>query len=520
MKEGKEESVAQIAQAPAAGNAEIRPQTEGNREPPARTQPAQAEQAAPIPADGSPEPAESPAPVSADKPRKSKGKLVLAVCGVAVVVVAVAGLVVPRISNGKSTAQAGESTSDMAEGADYAIELPAEITRESADEPLSQEELLYQGVEEYCRDLASEGEYKAAVAYLMEFTSLDYHDPRFGSLLEEYRQRYVDDVLRIAEAYAADHSYRKAIELLDDSSEFYDSWEFYDAAVQYRQDFGIYNTSLLAAGKYNTILLRDDGTVLVCGDGTYNELYARNWSGMVAVSAGDRHLVGLKADGTVVAVGDNTSTQRDVGSWSNIIAISAGDVHTVGLRADGTLVATGTNQYNQTDMSTLMSNCGTKRIVSVAAGYVHTLALMEDGTVAAVGKNVEGECNVYGWTDIVAIYAGTKFSAGLRSDGTVVATGLNVDKWNLDSWTDIVNLAAGDYYLVGLKADGTVVAAGTNDANYSEQGQMNVRGWENVIFISAGNDHTVAVTADGTVLCVGSNKYGQCDCQGVMLTLD
>lgn len=72
-----------------------------------------------------------------------------------------------------------------------------------------------------------------------------------------------------------------------------------------------------------------------------------DWTGIVAVRAGRYHTVGLKSDGTVVAVGLDFMGRCNVGNWTDIVAISAGSLHTVGLKADGTVVAVGSNGYGQ-----------------------------------------------------------------------------------------------------------------------------------------------------------------------------
>ena len=61
--------------------------------------------------------------------------------------------------------------------------------------------------------------------------------------------------------------------------------------------------------------------------------------------------MGLKSDGTVVAVGWTEYGQCDVSNWTGIVAISAGDYHTVGLKSDGTVVAVGNNDYGKCDVS-------------------------------------------------------------------------------------------------------------------------------------------------------------------------
>ena len=131
------------------------------------------------------------------------------------------------------------------------------------------------------------------------------------------------------------------------------------------------------------------------------------------ISAGRYHTVGLKSDGTVVAVGENDDGQCDVDGWTDIVAVSAGDSHTVGLKSDGTVVAVGYNSSGQCDVD------GWTDIVAVSAGDYHTVGLKSDGTVVAVGYNRYGQCDVEDWTDIVAVSAGVYHTVGLKSDGTV-----------------------------------------------------------------------------------------------------
>lgn len=312
-----------------------------------------------------------------------------------------------------------------------------------------------------------------------------------------------DSILENAEKLAANRQYRRAIQILDDAWIESGDPVCSEAAAKYRFDFGVYNTSLIAAGQNNTIVINDGTTRVVGGNGS-EELQADGWTDIVAVSAGDKHIVGLKSDGTVVSAGSIKTGRRNVDGWKNVVALSAGDSHTVALLSDGSLIATGYNEKGQCDVDQLSLAAGGKKIVAIAAGYYHTLALLEDGTVVACGQKYHGACDVENWTNIAAIYAGEMFSAGLKNDGTVVVTGQSalVDTWNCSEWVDIVNLAAGDEYLIGLKADGTVVSQGLGDGYIAEQHQS-MRFWENVICVAAGSNHTVAVTSDGEILCVG-----------------
>ena len=249
----------------------------------------------------------------------------------------------------------------------------------------------------------------------------------------------------------------------------------------------------VSAGGWHTVGLRRDGTVVAVGGNRYDKCdvsgwsdfvpvtavgynnYGQcdvsGWSDIVAVAAGRFHTVGLRRDGTVVAVGGNRYDKCDVSGWSDIVAVAAGITHIVGLRRDGTVVAVGDNDDGQCDVS------GWSDIVAVAAGGHHTVGLRRDGTVVAVGYNEYGQCDVSGWSDIVAVAAGGFHTVGLRSDGTVAAVGYNKSgQCDVSDWSDIVAVAAGQDHTVGLRSDGTVVAVGKND-----DGQCNVDGWKDIL---------------------------------------
>ena len=71
----------------------------------------------------------------------------------------------------------------------------------------------------------------------------------------------------------------------------------------------------------------------------------------MAVAAGAYNTVGLKRDGTVVAVGDNDDRQCNVNGWTDIVAVAAGAGYTVGLKRDGSVVAVGVNGFCQCNVS-------------------------------------------------------------------------------------------------------------------------------------------------------------------------
>lgn len=178
------------------------------------------------------------------------------------------------------------------------------------------------------------------------------------------------------------------------------------------------NIVAIATGWRHTVGLDADGGIHITGYRSSNQLQEitdnlAEWSNIVAIAAGGGsnassgtgHTVGLRSDGTVVAVGDNTYGQCNVNDWTGIIAIAAGDWHTVGLRADGTVVSTHPDSNKYPNLYSAACNVDSwNGIVQIDAGCGYTLGLYADGTALALGYNDNGQQkDVENWTDIKII---------------------------------------------------------------------------------------------------------------------
>ena len=195
-------------------------------------------------------------------------------------------------------------------------------------------------------------------------------------------------------------------------------------------------------------------------------------------------------------------TCRNCGQTSaavQIVSISAGQYHTLGIRGDGSVVACGMNMEGQCDVT------GWTEIVAIAAGYRHTVGAKSDGTAIACGLNDNGQCNVDSWRDIVSVSAGTLHTVGLKKNGTAIAVGYNPEgACNVGNWNSLTAIAAGGFHTVGLRSDGTVVATGRNS-----DGQCNVSGWRDICAVAAGDFYTLGLKTDGTIVAAGDyNHYG------------
>lgn len=166
-------------------------------------------------------------------------------------------------------------------------------------------------------------------------------------------------------------------------------------------------------GWRHTVGIDSKGKVYIAGYQAESQLeeIAREqdqWTNVIAVAAGggdpkdyDAFTVGLRDDGTAVAVGDNSLGQCNVDDWTGLIAISAGQFHTVGLREDGTVLTTQTGEYDHRDIPICEKVSSWTDIIAVSAGYGTTLGLKGDGTIEAAGYYQDGQLETDGWQDVL-----------------------------------------------------------------------------------------------------------------------
>jgi len=277
------------------------------------------------------------------------------------------------------------------------------------------------------------------------------------------------------------------------------------------------NSSTVAAGGYQSMALKSDGTVWAWGNNVYGQL----------------------GDGTTT----NRSTPVQVGGLSGVVAVAAGAYHSMALKSDGTVWAWGRNfggslgDGTTLDRSTPVQVLGLTGVSALAAGRWYGMALKSDGTVWAWGANGYGQLGdgtkanrstpvqVIGLTGVSALAAGELSSMALKSDGTVWTWGYN-GYGNLGDGTTtnrstpvqvlgltgVSALAAGYDRSMALKSNGTVWAWGMKSGDGTPTARLTpvqVLGLTGVSALAAGANHSMALKSDGTVWAWGNNGAGQ-----------
>ena len=228
------------------------------------------------------------------------------------------------------------------------------------------------------------------------------------------------------------------------------------------------SAATIAAGKWHSVALRNDGTVWawglnqggLVGDGTdispYTPVQVQDLSGVLSIAAGTWHSLALRDDGTVWAwgsnsagqLGDGTTTNRhtpvQVQDLSGVLSVVSGGNHSLALRDDGTVWAWGDNLRGQLGDGTTTNRhspvlvADLSDVVGVAAGSGHSLALRDDGPVWAWGWNQYGQLGdgtntdrhtpvqVRNLSGVANIMGGGWHSLALQDDGTVWAWGDNI----------------------------------------------------------------------------------------------
>lgn len=208
------------------------------------------------------------------------------------------------------------------------------------------------------------------------------------------------------------------------------------------------NVIAIANSGFDSIALRNDGTVSVWGDNSYGQTnLPSELSNVVQVAQGGGYYfeLALRADSTVVAWGsDRYGAVSGASGLTNVAAISAGAGHALALLMNGTVTAWGWNDFGQTNVPGGLSN-----VVAVSCGTFHSLALKSDGTVVGWGLNASGQTTIpSGLRRVFSINGGQYASVAIVQDLEITSIRWNNGKLELRFPTFV-----GERYVVQRSAD-------------------------------------------------------------------
>ena len=289
----------------------------------------------------------------------------------------------------------------------------------------------------------------------------------------------------------------------------------------------------IACGDSHTVILKNDGSVWVCGLNNNGQLGLDNTNNKITftqvttnidndvkqVACGRDHTFILKNNGSIWGCGKNTYGQLGLGvddtnnryTFTQVIynvsndvkQIVCGGYSTFILKNDGSLWSCGHNGYGQlglgdntdkttfTQVTTDISN----DVKQVACGRYHTVILKNDGSIWSCGYNADGQL-------------------GLGVDDTNNRYTFTQTIYNINN--DVKQVACGFYSTFILKNDSSIWSCGLNDYGQLGLGDTTnrttftqVKMYFDIKQIASGNEYSVVLTNDGDVYSCGRNNYGQ-----------
>ncbi len=288
------------------------------------------------------------------------------------------------------------------------------------------------------------------------------------------------------------------------------------------------------------IIIRNDGTVLTCGNNVYGEgggspittssvgnstfYEVPNINNAIqACCSSNNFSMLLLSDGTVKVAGNyfygqlvngisiNTNEFIDIPNINNAIMISMIYRTCYALLDDGTVKAWGDNSYGQIGNGTTTRPTAPvtipdlTNVVKISSGFEHCIALLSNGTVMAWGRNNNGQLG----------------------DGTTVTRNSPILVPNL---TEAVNITSGTYTSYAVLADGTIMAWGINtsgqfgnNTTISSSVPVPLLNINNAINVFAGTNTAGTILPNGLVKLWGngsSNKLATNSTATALLPID
>jgi hypothetical protein len=271
------------------------------------------------------------------------------------------------------------------------------------------------------------------------------------------------------------------------------------------------NVVSVASQMWQTLLLRNDGTVVAIG----NNIYGGNdvppgLSDVAKVFAEGNSCWAVKRDGTVVRWGnDDIETGDGVASLTNIVSITSAGYHSyLALKRDGTALGIRLDSPLDSRPAGIQPLIVNGRLLTNVAAFARMdqtpFVLESNGAVYCLGYQIPGQpvsqprYELHG--DVIYEYLGGESAQtpySYASADPVMVDGQPV--------TNVMAFSAGLSRALFVKKDGTVVLWG---ANYNGSTPVPA-GLTDVVAVATGGGHDLALKRDGTVAAWGNNSFGQ-----------
>jgi len=315
-----------------------------------------------------------------------------------------------------------------------------------------------------------------------------------------------------------------------------------------------WNNLLDSSSYYNSAFLGIDGSVHACGNNSYGQLNNYNYASnqltflnitssddnILMVSCGDSYTGILKQDGSVWMCGFNNfgqlgngnssgfnpnpefqkSIDIDGSEISDAIAISCGSLHTGIIKQDGSVWMCGSNGIGQLGdgSDNIVPNTKFKKsidisdndisdAVAISCGYYYTGIIKQDGSVWMCGENRYGQL-------------GNDFNINTSNPNPKFKKSIDINDMDISG---AIAISCGNSHTGIIKQDGSVWMCGENRYGQLGDGSNNVvpnpyfkksidmsnNDISDAIAISCGNSHTGIIKQDGSVWMCGLNNFGQ-----------
>ena len=142
------------------------------------------------------------------------------------------------------------------------------------------------------------------------------------------------------------------------------------------------NVVAIAAGRSNSLALKQNGTVWMWGNNLRTPAQVGNLTDVIAIIGGGYTLV-QKRDGTVWKIDAGVDgVPNQVTDLANVITLAAGEAHVVAQKLNGTVLSLGNNDYGQLGDGTYASRSRSGLVIDeTAAGYLSLTGVSLDNSV-------------------------------------------------------------------------------------------------------------------------------------------